>query len=572
LISPRCAVLGLLCAVVPIPSAFGQDQGEVNLRDEPATFRERVNLVMVPVVVRDKNGRPIGDLKKEDFQLLDGGKPRVISRFSVEKAGAAKPESAKPEENAATTPEAPAMAVPDRFVIYLFDDVHLTFPNLVQVREAARKHLDTSLHPSDRVAIFTTSGQGMLDFTDDRDKLHDALLRLRPRPIARASVSDCPYVSYYLADLIENKHDPIALEAVIQQAGGCANVDPNDTRTGGRQQAIALANSAVAMSRSGGEQETRVSISVIRDAVRRVAAMPGQRLVVLASPGIFAPEMQFERNDIVDRALRANVVINVLDARGLYYIDPGGDISAAPQSFNPGMAGAMTGYLHEAAIVEADFLIEIASGTGGKVFQNSNDLGRGFELLASAPEYVYVLGFTPQNLKLDGRFHNVKVTLKDFKNVTVQARRGYYAPRTVADPKELERQEIEEALFSREALHDFPVQLRMQFFKRDDANAKLSATAHVDLKHIRFRKADGRNCDNLTIVYGLFDRNGNFISGNRQSVEMRFLDQTLTKVLNTGLTLRSSFDVHPGGYMVRLVVRDSEGQTMAAENGGIEIP
>ena len=112
----------------------------------------------------------------------------------------------------------------------------------------------------------------------------------------------------------------------------------------------------------------------------------------------------------------------------------------------------------------------------------------------------------------------------------------------------------------------------MQFFKRDDANAKLSATAHIDLKALRFRKAEGRNLDNLTVVYGLFDRNGNFISGNTQSIQMRFLDQTFPKVLNTGLTLRSSFDVHPGGYMVRLVVRDAEGQTMAAENGGIEIP
>src|SRR6516165_8732290 len=137
-------------------SCLGQD-AEVNLRDEPATFRARVNLVLVPVVVRDKNGRAIGDLKKEDFALFDNGKPQVISKFSVEKAGAAKPEFAKPENAATAAPETPAVTLPDRFVIYLFDDVHLTFPNLVQVREAASKHIDSGLHPSDRVAIFTTS-------------------------------------------------------------------------------------------------------------------------------------------------------------------------------------------------------------------------------------------------------------------------------------------------------------------------------------------------------------------------------------------------------------------------------
>jgi VWFA-related protein len=539
---------------------------EVSLHDEPATFRSRVNLVMVPVVVRDRNGKTIGDLHKEDFQLLDSGKVQVISKFSVEKAGAVKGETIQPEAD--KSPES-ALAVPERFVIYLFDDVHLSFGDLVQVREAASKHFDATLKASDRASIFTTSGQGILDFTDDRQKLHDALLRLRPRPIARLSSSDCPYVPYYVADMADNKHDQMATDAVTSSAAACLGVSLSDPS--GKMAAQGAANSSIVRARSGGEQETRVSLSVLKDAVRRVSAMPGQRIVVLASPGIYAPDQQHEKNDIIDRAVRANVIINALDSRGVYYVDPGGDIAAGSQ-FSVDGSAAMGRYLREAASVEGDLLAEMASGTGGKFFQNSNDLGHGFELLAAAPEYVYILGFAPQNLKLDGKFHNLKVTLKDFKNVNLQSRRGYYAPKTVTDPVEAARQEIEEALFSREEMRDFPVQLRMQFFKRDEANAKLSAVAHIDLHQIRFRKADGRNYDNLTVVYGLFDRNGNYISGNKQSIEMRLIEQTLAKTLNSGLTLRSSFDVHPGGYVIRLVVRDAEGQTMAAENGAIEIP
>src|SRR6516165_11313527 len=125
--SRACFVLLSAAAAV---FCLAQDT-EVNLHDEPATFRARVNLVLVPVVVRDKNGRAIGDLKKEDFALFDNGKPQVISKFSVEKAGAAKPEFAKPENAATAAPETPAVTLPDRFVIYLFDDVHLTFPNIV---------------------------------------------------------------------------------------------------------------------------------------------------------------------------------------------------------------------------------------------------------------------------------------------------------------------------------------------------------------------------------------------------------------------------------------------------------
>jgi VWFA-related protein len=561
------AITSLSVAAQAPPAQAGP---EVSLHDEPATFRSRVNLVMVPVVVRDRNGRTIGDLHKGDFQLLDSGKPQVISKFSVEKSGAAKAEAAKPAaDNAADKAPESTLAVPDRFVIYLFDDVHLSFGDLVQVREAAGKHFDATLQASDRAAIFTTSGQGILDFTDDRQKLHAALLRLRPHPIARSSFTDCPYVPYYVADMADNKHDPMAVDAVTSTAAACLGVSLSDPA--GRQAAQSAANSAIFRARSGGEQESRVSLSVLKDAVRRVSAMPGQRIVVLASPGIYAPELQHEKNDIIDRAVRSNVIINSLDARGVYYVDPGGDIST-PSQFSVDAAPAMGRYLRESAMVEGDLLAEMASGTGGKLFQNSNDLGHGFQLLAAAPEYVYVLGFAPQNLKLDGKFHNLKVTLKDFKNVNLQARRGYYAPKTVTDPNEAARLEIEEALFSREEVRDFPVQLRMQFFKRDEANAKLSAVAHVDLHQIRFRKADGRNYDNLTVIYGLFDRNGNYISGNKQLVEMRLIDQTLAKTLNSGLTLRSSFDVHPGGYVIRLIVRDAEGQTMAAENGAIEIP
>jgi hypothetical protein len=73
-------------------------------------------------------------------------------------------------------------------------------------------------------------------------------------------------------------------------------------------------------------------------------------------------------------------------------------------------------------------------------------------------------------------------------------------------------------------------------------------------------------------VAGLFDRNGVYVTGQQKKVEMRLKDETLEKRLDGGITIRSSIDVKPGTYSVRLVVRDSEGQLMSAQNGAVDIP
>jgi len=216
-------------------------------------------------------------------------------------------------------------------------------------------------------------------------------------------------------------------------------------------------------------------------------------------------------------------------------------------------------------------LRDFAAGTGGTYFGNSNDITGGMKLLGSAPETSYVLSFSPQNQKMDGRYHTIKVTLASKQKYTVQARRGYYAPKKVNDPQELAKAEIQEAVFSQEEMGDLPLDLQTQYFKTETA-VKLSVVSHVGVKSIHFRKADGRNVDNLTLATVIFDQNGNYVTGGEKILEMRLLDTTYEKMSRTGLTVKSSFDIKPGRYLVRQVVRDSEGAQMAARNGAVEIP
>ena len=103
-------------------------------------------------------------------------------------------------------------------------------------------------------------------------------------------------------------------------------------------------------------------------------------------------------------------------------------------------------------------------------------------------------------------------------------------------------------------------------------NAKVAVLVRVDVRPLRFRKAEGRNRNDLRIVSALFDRNGNYVIGNDKLLELRLRDETLENRLRSGITVKTNFDVKPGSYLVRMVVRDTEGQLMAAENGAVEIP
>jgi VWFA-related protein len=453
--------------------------------------------------------------------------------------------------------------------------------DLMQARNAAGRYIDSSLTPIDRVAVFTVSGQTQSDFTDDRAKLHSILAQLQPRTVTAgdpSAQSDCPPMDYYEAEQIQNKKDSQTIQVATEDALACMpNVNNSPLPLTASQQASLLlqadalvASTAVRLEELG-DNQTEYSLRRLREIIQRISALPGQRMIVFISPGFIYPYRELEFSEIVDRAIRSGVFINTLDARGLY--TPGlGDISQATVDANPVTAGFRTNLHLEGESAQMQVLLDLAQDTGGFAFYGNNDLGEGLREIVSAPETSYLLAFVPQNLKADGHFHSVRVAVAGNNKFTIQARKGFYAPQHGETPAETARQDIDEALFSREEQHGLPVGLQTQYYKTDAMDAKLAVLAHVDLAHVRFDKVNGRNQNDLTFVAALFDRNGNFITGTQKVVEMKLLDATLEKLAQTGVTVRTSFDVKPGDYVVRLVVRDSKAALVSAENGAVEIP
>jgi VWFA-related protein len=587
----------LCCAQTPAPSPANAP--EVSSHEAPITFSSRVNLISVPVVVRDKQGRAIGSLQKDDFQVFDKGKLQVITKFSMEKSDRLVEVDAgrsnAPREQA-PAPISPPAVLPDHYIAYLVDDVHLEPGDLLNTKQAMHRHLDEALDPNSRAAIVTTSGLVLSDFTAEREKLHNAVNRLQPYTSGIDRNQDCPPISYYMADLFINKELYLdgrlfsdaqlfmvissgtdrALTAAYGEAMACVPCPTGKDPISGLPLCVAETltklRSATRQALNFGDHETSLGLGALRDVIRKLSVMPGNRNLVLVSPGfLLTRDHRSEEYDLLERAIHANVVVNTIDMRGLFTIIPGGHASDRSYSTSAGVTSL--GQTDMDAATEANnVLAELANGTGGTFFHNDNDLKQGLNLIAARPDYVYVLGFSPQELKYDGAYHGLKVTVKNSQNLTIQARRGYWAPRHAVDSAEAAKEEMQETVFSREEVQAIPLNVQTEFFRSDDEKFELTVTAQLDAKALRFNKAQDRNDDTLTVVAGLFDPNGNYIAGVEKVVELHLRDRTLEAFENAGISVKENFNVAPGRYMVRVVVRDSGGKTITARNAGVEIP
>jgi VWFA-related protein len=562
------AASALFCATF----AWSQQATEIGTTESVVTFTSGVNLVPVKVVVRDKQGKALGNLKQSDFILTDRGKEQTISRYSLETGQPLEvmitAERTDAESKPVLQPRADRPAVfPERFIAYIFDDVNTEISDLIRAREAAAKQIGEVMDPTTRVGVFLTSGQSPLDFTDDREAVIAKIRGIRRWSSDEAS-NDCPPLTYEWANAILNGNNPEALNALVDYINYCI---PSMPPIGTPQMARSLSIAKLA----GGQREKRLGLGIVADVARRLTAMPGNRSIVYVSSGfILDPELRIVQQRVFDVAIKAKVIVNTLDARGLYTSVP--SIGQGPPS--PSVGQFLQRLERDTAFAQNNVLGEFANATGGTFVRNSNAYDEGFRRVAGSPEFTHVLQFSPSSLKSDGSFHPLKVKLRarpglNPNDYEIFARSGYSAPSAATDSEEAAKEEIRDAVFSRDEVVEVPVELSLQYFKSAPLEAHLTVVAKVNLDGVRFLKKDDRNTDTLTVISAVFDRNGNFVKGIQRVLDMKLRDATLEKLLDQGgISVRSNLDLPPGSYLVRLVVRDAEGKAMAMRNGSVEIP
>lgn len=555
-----CCVL--LCAQQNLPREDRRDPSG-------PTFQTGVNVILVPVVARDRHGRAIGNLTEKDFQILDNRKPQTLSGFSVVKhegpvtsraaatgGGELEASGARIETNT-VAPQSMKVKTPRaRFFIYLFDDLNIRFEELAHVRDAAEAHFKKSLSGADRAAIDTVSGRNAIEFTADREKLEDTVSRLRWVPVAGRGGMECPDVSYYMADLVVTKAEPLALQALTYHTAVCAHVRPEMAR--------GIAINASERKLIMGREDTKRTLGAVRRAIRRLAQLPGERVIILASPGFFAGTAEANRMmaEVLELAAKNKVIVHGLSVHGVIQAPEEEDVAGRvlvgrrtpPKASSPDQQWIR--YRRETAQADEDIMKDLAEGTGGTLFRNNNDLRLGFTRLTTVPEYSYVLAFSPGELIPDGSFHKLQVRVPKDKGVTIEARRGYYALPTDSEPRNTTA-ELEDLFFSSTERSDIPVVVLSGYSKPNNAEVvNVYVVARISVGSFHFEKVADRSRDAVHVIVALFDSTGTYVTHTAETEQLSLEEDNLKKS-DPAITLRWEFPgIKPGDYAIRFLVSE----------------
>lgn len=526
----------------------------------PATVRVHSDGVQMDVVVRDAKGHLVSGLTRQDFEVYDKGKLQRLAQFTIVSAPGAASEGNS--ASVAASSKAVAVAVSSRYIGLFFDDRSTPFGDLRYAQNAAEQFVQKDLHIGDKVGVFTASGSPQLDFSDNKPKLLTAIESVRPHvlsvPVVRPPCVQYPlgpYASYLIVD---------EADLEVMNLYTC-----HDTPFSASEQAAVPETPAelelhAETILSSANIITKSTLDALGSVVTHLAEMSGSRILVLASSGFFTDTTHAEIDELTNEALAGNVVINSLDAKGLVASAPGEDVQDASFSKAPASEEEKQ-LLNKQRESFDDVMVVLARDTGGIFFHNNNDLDFGLREMAAVPDVSYRLGFSPTNLKPEGEFHALKVKLAVSGPFQIQSRRGYFAPTPTAERAEDQADAFKDEIMKSDQLSALPAEVGAEAGRLPGGGAGFQISLRVDPRALSFRKDHGKHLDQLNLITALFDRDGNFVTGESGEVRMALSNHSLNALTQRGLNATIVLQAPGGNYRLRVVIEDvASGKTFAA--------
>ena len=529
----------------------------------PLQLASQANIVQVDVTVRDSHGNPVAGLQKSNFVLLDNGKPRPLSYFSVIAAHGARPAPAAPVGDSTDNSHSAdvAEATPPRYFAIFFDDIDTSIGDLAMARNAALGMIRAGLGANDHVCIFSASATQALDCTNQAASLEQTIGRIHTHPLYGGDTLSCPKISPYEAAQIVNYNDTLALSAVAAEAAQCI------------RPMLRGADAIKAEADIIWNKERAASLDILqslRQANQYLARQLGQRALLLTSDGFIDDELGGALETIIQEALRNDVVINSLETKGVFTQDPARSFNDPSGELDGPLNNTTFMYEEESSMpseqAEVDALATLAQGTGGYFFHNSNDLTLGFKQLASSPAIAYQLGF-PLDVPRDGKFHTLKVDLLPHRKfLTVQARPGYFAPIPGISAGEFFTA-MDNAMRGNDERSDVPATLGVA-----QRHQEVDLTAAFNIAKLPFIEHLGRSDQKLIVTAALFDSRGQLAEGKRGELDMWLLPATRRRLNSEGLQTRLTlYTERPGNYRLRVVIGESTDARLSIYNQELQV-
>jgi VWFA-related protein len=534
------------------------------------TFRVPVQEVVVHVLVTGPRGQPVFDLNASDFKVYEDGKLQQLRSFSRE-SYLPSPSSAKskgPPENGDESASGQK-----RFLSMVLDDVTLANPRLSRgVIDAMKRFVSGEMTQHDLVSLLTASGRVRLPYTDNRE----ALLRILEAMAEQIQMTSparlgCPVLTDLQAQNIRDNHpDGSSLEVAILETILCERLERNPNAT---EIATTLVRARATQQHEEVHYRNRLLLESLQQHLRSLRRIEGRKSLILFSDGFLPEDLRYELQDVVDAALRAGVILNTVDLRGLF----SGTYQAEDRVI-VGKTGGEHIVLAQKAKMQSDDLIhqleplrQLAAETGGMFLHGHNDLSQALQRVTASQSFYYVLSYTSPAPQSDGRYHSIRVEVTR-PGLRVVHREGYFAPREQLTYERRRKEDVLEALQAPADLKDIPVHLSFKSSRLDEDVFQLAVLARVPLKGLRFLDEDARHRNLIHLVVVALDPDGQYVDGVEKAFQFNLTDPGYAGLLRQGLLSRVNMKLPPGRYRVQAIVRESVQARMGSTRQIVDVP
>jgi VWFA-related protein len=519
--------------------------GVAQISDQPPSgFVLKLNseLVLTNVVARDtKTGELVRGLKQSDFHIYENGKQQQVSTFDFESVEMAAPlnETTISGLAAGTSGSKVAVAIrPEdlrnhRLIVMFFDLTSMQPEDLDRSVEAAQEFLRSKMQPADLVALVSLGNTFKVDqdFTADKEMLAHK-------------------VAVYNGT--EGQSFAEGATANTNQVEDASAYTPDESEYN--------------------DINTDRELFALRSVAKSLEKITEKKSLLYFSGGISRDgiENQASLRAAINAAVRANMAIYSVDTRGLEAVSPLGNASTGSLrgtgAFN---GGALTNNMNSNFATQ-EVMATLSTDTGGKAFLDSNDFAPAFAQVQRDTSAYYAIGFHSSDTARDGRFR--KLTIKiNRPGTTLEYRPGYYAPADFQHAGREDRErELDEQLASDLPATDMAVYLDALYFRLDENRFYMPVSLIVPGSQIPFVKGGDKDKATLDIIGEVIDEAKRPIGHARETVKLN-LDSSL-QARQKNIQYTTSFNLPPGKYRLKFVVRENQTGQMGSFEAEITLP